>query len=776
MSGDREKKQKKRNIGLIARTLMLLAGCGIAAFALLAVKLYRVQVVEHDHYESLALGNQLKQSTIRASRGTIYDTEGKILAMSANVENVFISPLEIDKYEEDVLLIANGLSEILGVSRDSILDVSKKTYMIYDATLKTNVTKFSEYEVIKWKVESEEAGRVREFKNENKLKSIHFEPATKRYYPNDSLACQIIGFVGTENKGLEGLEDRYDKYLTGVNGRDVRLKNARGATLPFAEYEDHYNAQDGDSITLTIDLQMQYLVEKYLSQGIIDYDVQNGGICIVMNAKTGAVLALASYPNYNPNDFMALNEAELMKLADIEDSSEYRKAYNDALHHQWRNKALADTYEPGSVFKIITLAMALEENVASADSNFDCAGSLEVLGLKDPVHCWNIYGHGRQSLNEAIQHSCNIAVVNLALRLGARTFYKYIDAFGLFDKTGIDSGYEGNSIWWKESVFYDKNNLSQLANASFGQTFKVTPIQMITALAAAVNGGYLLQPYIVKQITDSEGNIVKANETTVLRQVISNGTSAAVREMLEDVVKTGTGKNAQVRGYRIGGKTGTSENVEKIASDENAVEDYIVSFAGFAPADDPEIVILLLMDAPSHDTGLYISGGGMAAPVVGKMLADILPLCSGIKPQYSEEDLKDINIDTPRLLSKSIDEAKEILEKQGFEYRIEGNGATVTSQMPSPNQRVASGTKVIIYAGVEPPKDYVEVPSLLGKSYADAKQALESRGMFIRTTGTLKSDKKAQVSIQSIQAGTETIYGSIVEVTLIDKESIELRR
>ncbi|MDR0490736.1 MAG: PASTA domain-containing protein [Oscillospiraceae bacterium] len=746
---------------LITRTLVLIAVCGIAAFAVLAVKLYQVQIVEHDHYESLALGNQLRKSTITASRGTIYDTDGKILAMSAYVENVFISPYEIEQNRENVGLIADGLSAILGVGREMVLEKAAKTS--------------SQYQIIKLKVESGEAGEVREFIKENNLKGIHLEPASKRYYPNNSLACQIIGFVGTENKGLEGLEERYDKYLTGVNGRDVRLKNARGAALPFTDYEDHYNAQDGNSITLTIDSQIQYYVEKHLSQAIEDYDVQNGATCIIMNAKTGAILADASYPNYDPNNFLAPSEKELEKLGAIKDEDEYKNALNNALFRQWRNKSLADTYEPGSVFKIITLSMALEENVASDDSHFDCKGSMEVPGRETPLNCWNIYGHGWQNLNEAIQHSCNMAVVNLALRVGARTFYKYIDAFGLFDKTGIDSNAESSSIWWDKNVFFDKNNQSQLASAAFGQTFKVTPIQMITAVAAAVNGGYLMQPYIVKQITDSDGNMVEANEPTVLRQAISSGTSAAVRAVLEDVVKTGTGKNAQVRGYRVGGKTGTSENIETL-TDLDGPKDYIVSFVGFAPADDPEIVILLLMDTPSHRTGLNISGGGMAAPVVGNMLADILPTCLGIKPQYTEEDLKDINIDMPRLTSKSVEEAKEFLAGHGFEYKVVGDGESVTGQLPAANQNVASGTTVTLFAGEDAPRSPVTAPLLSGMTYTEAKQALESRGMFIRTVGVLKSDKKAEVSVQSIQAGTETAYGTVVEVTLIDKNSIELYR
>ena len=759
------KRPQRLSKAQIIRTFVLLLLCGVAAFAVLAVKLYDIQVADHNRYESLALGNQLHQSTLTASRGAIYDTNGKILAMSASVENVFISPLEIQKYEQDASFIAYGLCAILDVTRDSVMEKVAKTN--------------SQYQIIKTKVENEQAGQVREFIKENKLRGVYLEPASKRYYPGGSLACQIIGFVGTDNTGLEGLEQRYEKYLTGVNGREVRLKNARGTDLLFDGYNDYYVAQNGDSIYLTIDSQIQYYVEKHLAQAIEDYDVQNGASCIVMNAKTGEILANANYPNYDPNDFQMLGEKELEKLAEIEDEEEYKKAYSDALYKQWRNRSLSDAYEPGSVFKILTLAMALEENEASLDSLFDCTGSMAVLGRDDkngdpiPLNCWNKWGHGTQSLNQALQNSCNMAIVDLGLKVGAQTFYDYISAFGLFKKTGLDKSAEGSSIWWSENVFFDKSNKSQLASASFGQTFKVTPIQMITAVAAAVNGGYLMQPYIVKQITDSEGMIVEATEPTVLRQVISAGTSKAVREILEDVVATGTGKNAQVKGYRIGGKTGTSENTEMLSENESE-KDYIVSFVGFAPADDPEIVVLLLMDSPSNKTGIYISGGSMAAPVVGNIMSDILPACLGVKPQYSEEDLKDINVHTPRLSSKSVSEAIATLTEQGYDYIVVGEGDQVTGQAPASNAHVAYGTQVIIFAGEDIPREPVTVPNLSGMAYADAKKALESKGLFIRTTGAQRSDKKVEISVQSMPGGIQTTYGAVIEVTLIDKDAVEL--
>ena len=766
MEDGQEKKKiaKKPGRAILVRTVFLLALCGVAAFVVLAARLYEIQIKSNGQYEALALEAQLSQSTIRASRGTIYDTNGKILAMSAAVENIFISPFEIDRDGQDVKLIANGLSVILDVDYDSIVEKAAKTA--------------SQYQMIKLKVESDEAQRVREFISENKINGVHFEPSSKRYYPNDNLASQVIGFVGTDNKGLDGLEKRYDGFLTGVNGRMVKLHNAKGTDLMFPEFDDYYGAQDGNNLTLTIDSTIQYFVEKHLEQAIIDYDVLNGGACIAMNAKTGAILGMANYPNYNPNEFLQLSDNEMEKLSQIEDEEEYKQAFQRAQFRQWRNRSLADTYEPGSVFKIITLSMALEENVATPDSIFDCTGSKDILGREQdqPVRCWRRWGHGKQTLVEAMQNSCNIACVELGLRLGAPMFYKYIRAFGLRDKTGLDASAEGSSQWWDDSVFFAKYNKSQLASSAFGQTFTVTPIQMITAAAAAVNGGYLMEPYFVKQVTDSNGAIIEAAEPTVRRQVISEETSATVRRILRSVVDEGTGKNAQIRGYSVGGKTGTSENVVQIAvSAEGAPKNYIVSFLGFAPADDPEIIILLLLDTPSRKTGIYISGGSMAAPVVGNMLTDILPLCLNITPKYTDDDLKDINVDLPKITNKSVEEATELLQEMGFEVKVIGDGDTVTGQLPAQNAHIASGVTVKIYAGEETPSETVVVPQLSAKTYSSAKQALEERGLFIRTAGAPKSDKKVVVSVQSIPAGQEISYGSVVEVTLIDEDVIERR-
>jgi len=763
----RKKRKNASKRGLLFRTVFLLAVCGIAAFAVLAFRLYDVQVTQHSYFQARALRGQLSHSTLTASRGTIYDANGNILAVSAAVENVFLSPLVISIEDQDVLLIANGLSEILGVDRDMIIDRASRTH--------------SQYEVIKHNVEYDEAGQVREFIREHRLRGVHLEPASRRYFPNDYLASQIIGFVGTEHTGLDGIEMRYENYLTGVSGRKVRMTSARGTALSFQDFEDKFEAQDGYNIHLTIDSTIQYFVEKHLAAAIDQYRVLNGAVCIAMNARTGEILAMASYPNFNPNDFLRVSDRDMARLDAMEDEDERRAALREAQFRQWRNRALTDTYEPGSVFKMVTMAMALEENIANLDTMFHCHGNIHVVGRVDrnqnplPMNCSRRWGHGALTLNQAMMHSCNVVCVELAVRLGARTFYEYIEAFGLFERSGLDNASEARSFWWDERTFFNRHNQSQLAAASIGQTFTITPIQMISAATATINGGYLMQPLLVSHITDGDGNIVSTNEPTLIRQVVSNSTSAAMRIMLENTVESGTGQNAQVKGYRVGGKTGTSENVVQLAlAGDGARKDLTPSFIGFAPADDPEIVILLLLDTPCHSTGIPIFGGSMAAPVVGNMLADILPLAMGIMPQYTEEELRDLNTYVPRVTERDVESAVRLLGEAGLEYTVVGDDQlTVTAQFPAQNAQVAPGTSVMLITDAEVPYGYVDVPNMSAMTFEGARHALESRGLFIRTNGVPQSDVRARVSVQSVHAGEEVPFGTVIQVTLIDRDIIE---
>ena len=748
---------------MLRRTLFLLSVCGIAAFIVLAAKLYDIQIVHHDEYEAAAIAQQVRETTVSAARGTLYDRNGRILAISAGVDTIYISPAEIERGHEDAEAIAKGLSEILGVDYETILKRAQNTK--------------SWYEVVARKVEPEVSEKVREFKAEGGYSGIKIEADTKRYYPNGSLASHVIGFVGLENKGLGGVEARYDSLLSGKNGYVMRSTTAAGTDMLYSSYEDYVDAEDGQSLSLTIDSTIQYYIEKHLAQAVADYDIQNGAAAICMEVDTGAILSMASLGNFDLNDYQTISaETEAEIRAAAQSDEEYNELYSLAQQLQWRNKAISDTYEPGSTFKIITLAMALEEGVVSKNSSFYCGGSMNVLGRGSPLKCWKYGGHGSQSLTQAVQHSCNVAFVNIGQLVGEEKFYEYAEGFGFIDrtqdtsqqltaKTGIDLGGESGSIWWSEDVFCNPENLSQLAAASFGQTFNITPIQLITAVSACVNGGRLMKPYLVQGVEDSEGNIVSQTEPELVRQVISEETSATVRKILEQVVgdqKEGTGHNAYVAGYRIGGKTGTStKTTEEIAGNK----EYIVSFIGFAPADDPEIAILVLLDDPSSESGIYISGGQMAAPVVGKMMADILPYL-GYEPEYTDAELENIDRPVPEVAGMSLAEAQRALTESGFKSRIIGEGDTVTDQLPRSGVVIASGSEVLLYAGQSPAPTQETMPDVRGLSYAEAVERLGDIGVYLSSGNSSTDAANLIVSGQSIAPGTAVEHGTVVDVTL----------
>lgn len=751
---------------MMRRTLVLMLACGIVAFIVLAARLFYLQVLKHDWYENAAIEQQVRDTTIAADRGTIYDRNMKILAMSASVDTIYISPAEINMYKEDITLIASGLSEILGVDYAKIIELGADTN--------------SYYKIVARKVEQEQSDKVREFKNEHDLKGIKLEVDTKRYYPYSSLASHVIGFVGTENKGHGGIELYYDSTLTGVNGRVVRAKNSYGTDMLFTKFEDYYDAQDGNDIVLAIDSTIQYYLEKHLEQAVLDYDVQNGAAAIAMDVNTGGILGMVSLGNFDLNDYQAVSDEVMTEIEELEDEKEKSDRLAAEQQLQWRNKVLSDTYEPGSTFKIITLAMALEEGVATESEAFYCGGSRAVLGRNadNPVNCWKTIGHGAQTLVSAVQHSCNVAFVDLGLRVGTEKFYEYAEAFGFFDysgkddvqlsgKTGIDLSGESGSIWWPRNTFCDEDNLSQLAAASFGQTFNITPIQLITAVSACVNGGYLMQPYIVDEVIDNAGVTVSKTEPNRIRQVISEETSKRVCDILEQVVGDpveGTGKTAYVAGYRVGGKTGTSTNT--VVEAQTGTKEYIVSFVAIAPTDDPQIAILVLLDSPSKETGLYISGGQMAAPTVGKMLTDILPYL-GIEAQYTDGEMETMDKTVPNVTELSLAEAEAMLKQCGLDSRVMGSGTMVTAQLPAANAVVAAGSQVILYADSAPSDGGAVMPDISNMSYTVARQHLAYHGLFLKSSGGSITDPDTMIVIkQSIEAGAEVEYGTIVEVDL----------
>ena len=752
------------NSMMLRRTLFLLMVCGAAAFAVLAARLYWLQIVRHDELSARAEAQQVRETTVSAPRGTITDRNGRPLAVSAGVDTVYLSPAEIELYNEDAEAIARGLADILGLEYEDV----------YEKTQPAG----SWYEVVARKIESDAAREVREFKEEGGYNGVKIEADTKRYYPNGSLAAHVIGFTGTDNTGLGGIEAKYDSFLSGENGYIMRSTTAAGTEMLFTSWEDYFDAVPGCDVELTIDTAIQYYIEKHLAQAVEDYDIRNGAAAICMEVDTGAILAMASLGNFDLNDYQTIS-AEAMERIDAEASDEAERSAMIAAEQQlmWRNKAVSDTYEPGSTFKIITLAMALEEGAVDLDSQFYCGGSVTVPGRNTPVKCWKAGGHGSQDLTAAVQHSCNAAFVNIGRLVGEERFYDYAEAFGFFERTGdtsaqltgttgIDLGGESGSIWWSEDVFCNSENLSQLAAASFGQTFNITPIQLITAVSACVNGGELMRPYLVQSITSPTGEREERGGTAV-RRVISEETSAKVRAILEQVVgdpDEGTGRNAAVAGYRIGGKTGTStKTTQEIAG----TKEYIVSFIGFAPADDPEIALLVLLDDPG-DSGVYVSGGQMAAPVVGKMMADILPYL-GYEPEYSETQLGVIDRTVPDVTGLDTAAARSKLAEAGFGCRVLGPGGTVTQQLPAAGSSIAAGSEALLYAGEAAPETAV-VPPLAGLSYDAAREALAGAGLFIASGNTAAADGAQIVSAQSIAPGTAAAAGSVVTVTLYDND------
>ncbi|MBE6969818.1 MAG: PASTA domain-containing protein [Ruminococcaceae bacterium] len=756
-------KDRPPNRMMLRRALFLLIVCGIVAFIVLLCQMFRIQILDHERYESAALEQQLRSTAVPAVRGRILDRNGNVLAMSATASTIYLSPAEMRMNGEDPAFIADGLSAILGVDREKILELCSD--------------RKSWYKTVARKVEDETADAVRRFKTENQLKSVKIESDTRRYYPYSSLAAHIIGFTGMDNTGLSGVEYTFDEILTGRSGSVERLKNSAGTDMLFAAYEEYLDAEDGSDIKLTLDVAVQYYLEKHLKQAIVDYDVKNGAAAIAVDPRSGGILGMVSLGSFDLNNYQLVSD-EIRAEIDAAPEEERAALLSAAQQRQWRNKAISDTYEPGSTFKIITLAMALEEGLVNEQSSFYCGGSMSVPGRGKPLHCWRHAGHGSQTLTQAAQHSCNVAFANIGLRIGTETFYKYAEAFGFFKgnpdsaaslsgKTGISLPGESGSIWWSRDVFCSSENLSQLAAASFGQTFNITPLQLIMAVSACCNGGYLMEPRIVESVTAPDGS-VETYEPTVLRQVISESTSRKLNAILEQVVcdkNEGTGRNAWVAGYRIAGKTGTSEKVaQDVAGGE---KEYIVSFIGYAPAESPEIAVLVLLDTPGSESGIYISGGQMAAPVVGKIFADTLPTL-GIAPKLDEEESALADRNVPNVQNLALGEAEQVLREAGFVCRTVGSGSRVTDQLPREGALVAQGSTVILYAGEAAAESSTAVPELTGLRYEEARDLLGSLGLFLCTENGLLSDgEDVYVAAQNYAAGSEAKRGTVIRVSLI---------
>ena len=733
---------RRANRIIQTRSFVLMILMGVVMFVLLFFRLFDLQITRHEELQGKAVNQQTRRTVVTANRGTIYDAGGNILAISSSAETIILSPLEIDNAVNDTEnpvswtkeSLAAGLAEILGKDASAI----RKRM--------DNVK--SQYEVIQLRADEDTAAKVRSYVDENKIAGVHLVADTKRYYPYGSLAAQVIGFVGDENTGLYGLEAYYEKELEGQSGLVISSKDQAENDMLYT-YEQYFAAKNGSDLTLTLDTTIQYYLEKGIESMVDKFSAANGASGIVMDAKTGGVLAMASYPNYDLNDFLTVSDQTLQERIERGEST-----VADMQLLQWRNKALNDTYEPGSTFKILTLSAALEEGVVDKTTTVNCGGSVNISGYT--IHCSNKNGHGLQTLVQSVGNSCNPAFINYGLRIGSEKFYEYMRSFGLMNTTGIDLGGEAVGVFAADSSFTQLD----LACYAFGQNFTVTPLALIAAQAACINGGYLHTPYLVERITDSDGNVTYRHDDTPVRQVISEQTSATVRECLEYVVASGTGKNGQVAGYRIGGKTGTA--------DKGQTGDVVVSFLCFAPADDPQVIMLITMDTPSRATGTYVSGGNMVAPTASTVMAEILPYL-GVEPSYSAEELLGMDTTVPNVIGMSVEEAKAKLKDRALSYKIVGDGETITDQTPAGGAIIPGKSSVILYAGEEKSTGKCVVPHLIGKTPSEANTTATAAGLLIRFSGTTGSESSSvRVLSQSIDEGTEVEAGTVITVQLGD--------
>ena len=744
------------------RMIVVLVAMIVFGFCVVLHSLFKLQIVEADFYQTRALNQQLRSEPIKPKRGSIYDTTGqKALATSADVYTVVVNPTQIEgttpeATERRMVSALDCLNAVLGLDKTA----TRK---------KIEANMGWQYVPVKTKVEKPQADELMKFVSENGVYGISLELDTKRYYPYGNFASSVLGFTNADNQGAYGLESYYESVLGGTPGRTVSLKNARGVDMDM-NYSQMFEPQDGNSLVLTIDETIQHYLEKNLEIAIDEHRVRQRATGIVMDVNTGAVLAMATKPDFDPNNPRdILNPKAKEKLDGIKQIAGSEEAYSKALYEaqtaQWRNPAISDPYEPGSVFKIITASGALESGAITQQSTFNCIGYVTVPGEPSPRHCWywtgHHAGHGTQDLTHAIMNSCNPAFIDIGQREGAKTFAEYFDNFGLTEETGIDLPGEAGSI------YHGKYSLSDLASSSFGQTFKLTPIQLITAASAAVNGGRLMQPYIVKQIIDPNGDVVSTTDPVVKRQVISEDISAQMREMLEQVVASGSGRQASVPGYRIGGKTGTSEQLDnKDALEGEHRTAYTLSFFGFAPADDPKIACLVLLDDPDVPNAY---GSTVAAPIVGQVMADVLPYL-GIEPQYTEEELEKVATRTPNVSDppKDIHEAQFTIRDAGLKFRVVGNGTKVLRQMPGIAEPINKDGVVVLYTEEEVSAGQVAVPDVSGKTASEANAAIVGAGLNISISGEQIEGTHCVVTAQSPAPGELVSPGSLVTVTLTE--------
>ena len=725
------------------KRIAIVSVVAVALFSILILRTAWHQIVKGDYLSRAALEQQTSDNTVSAKRGKIYDRNYKVLASNVSVETISITPenlrKSIEKNNRAVTGVAEDIAEILAIKSEDVEAKIKKTN--------------SGFEYLKKKVEKEEADRLREYIEVNKLSGINFVEDVKRYYPYNNLASHIIGFVGEDNQGLEGIESIYDESLSGIPGKVVTTRDTAGIESGTS-YERYIEAQDGYSVVLTIDEVIQSYVEKHLENARVANRLEEGAAAIVMDVNTAEILAMSTKPDYDLNAPFEITAPIEEKYPDIKnelkelEGTEYIGRFNEIIQTVRRNKAVVDSYEPGSTFKAVVAAMAIETGACTLEDVFSCGGSIQVLTEK--IHCAHREGHGSQTFPEAVQNSCNPAFIQIGQKIGKLAFLKGAKGFGFFEETGIELPGETAGVGFTESNFSEVD----LATSSFGQSITVTPLQMITAVSAIANGGNLYKPHLVREIVNSDNIVVEKNQPEVVRQVISEETSDTMCSILESVVSKGGGKNAYLAGYRIAGKTGTSEKYPR------GNQKYVASFIAFAPADDPRVACLVILDQP--EVGMPYYGGTIAAPVVKNILEETLQYL-GVEPQYSDAEKEYAEVEVPDLSGKTAIEAEQILREAGFYIRIKGTGGKVVDQIPKAHTKLSADSSVVIYMeGTEAEKTIV-VPKVIGMSASAAVAELNDVGLNVRIKG-VSGAGEASCSAQSPEAGTIVESGTVVTI------------
>lgn len=729
------------------------------------LRLGYLQIFQAEDWQRRAVSQQLSDTVVSAKRGPIYASDMQPLAESADVWKIIMSPKNIagcdwkdlegvDKErelskEEGIDLIRRRIAKELS----KMFELDEET--LYKQTGKTH----SQYEVIKSKVEYNDKNNFVDWVERNGLSyAFYIITDYKRYYPQGNLAANVLGFTGSDNNGLYGLEIKYESVLSGTPGRIVTAQNGVGNEMPTTmEYTKVVDAVDGYGLVTTIDPTVQMYAEKYLGEAVQETGTLHRGVAIVMDVHTGAVLAMATKGDFDPNDPFTVTDPNTIEMLDTLSGDDRSAALSAARQLQWNNKAITETYEPGSVFKVFTTAMALEEGLANDNTCFACKGVINVGGWN--VHCHTRTHMGILTLPEAISKSCNPYFVQLGQRIGGNTYYKYFNGFGFTEKTGIDMAGEMSNAGLYHSASTLAQQESSLATASFGQTFKVTPIQMITAMCAVANGGKLVTPYVVSKVLDAEGNVVSETEVKVKRQIISSETSRHLCDILGSIVNGGGSKNAYVAGYRVAGKTGTSEKRDTVENED----DVVASFSGFAPADDPEVAVLVLLDDPQTEVRF---GGTLSAPVAQKIFESILPHL-GIEPSYTTEELATLSRTTPSVVGQNPTVAQNKVVNTGLKATIVGKGNTVVRQVPEAGQTVPAGGTVILYTEEEK-VDMVRVPSFVGRSVTEVNSLAAQVGLNVHLQGLVGGSSSAAVSnSQSVPEGTEVPRGTVIKVNFV---------